>query len=73
MCWSLSPVFVKKRRREAWAIEKKIWTHEAPNIKKKERKKCGHMKVHKKEKKKDGLKRIYTGREIKQKEFPFHP
>ena len=38
MCWSLSPVFVKKRRREAWAIKKK-WTHEGPSIEKKERKK----------------------------------
>ena len=37
MCWSLSPVFVKKRR-EAWAIEKKIWTHEGPSIEKKNRK-----------------------------------
>ena len=48
MCWSLSPIFVKKRRREAWAI-KKIWTHEGPSIEKKiERKKCGHMKDHEK-------------------------
>jgi len=45
MCWSLSPVFVKKR--EAWAI-KKIWTHEGPSIEKIERKKSGHMKVHEK-------------------------
>ena len=28
--------------------EKKIWTHEGPSIEKKERKKCGHMKVHEK-------------------------
>ena len=70
MCWSLSLVFGKKR--EAWAIEKKnIWTHEGPSIEKK-RKKCGHMKVHEK---KDihALKIIYIGREIIQKEFPFHP
>jgi len=53
MCWSLSPVFVKNR--EAWAIEKKIWTHEGPSIEKK-RKKCGHMKVHeKKEGKKEEI------------------
>ena len=25
MCWSISPVFVKKR--EAWAIEKNIYGH----------------------------------------------
>ena len=31
----------------AWAIEKKIWTHEGPSIEKK-KKKCGHMKVHEK-------------------------
>ena len=37
MCWSLSLVFVKKRR-EAWAIEKKnIWTHEGPSIEKKKK------------------------------------
>ena len=44
-------------------------------LKKKERKKCGHMKVHEKKEKKDShaLKRIYIGREIIQKEFPFHP
>ena len=41
MCWSLSPVFVKKRRREAWAIEKKIWTHEGPSIEKKKEKNVG--------------------------------
>ena len=29
--------------------ERKIWTHDGPNIEKKiERKKCGHMKVHEK-------------------------
>ena len=55
--------------------EKNIWTHEGPSIEKKERKKYGHMKVHKKKKKKDSHahKRIYIGREIIQKEFPFHP
>ena len=44
--------------------KKKIWTHEGPRKKKKT----------KKRKKKDshGLKRIYIGREIIQKEFPFH-
>ena len=44
MYWSLSPVFVKKKGREAWAIEKKnghmkvqvlkkkkkMWAHEGP-------------------------------------------
>ena len=28
--------------------QKNIWTHEGPSIEKKERKKYGHMKVHKK-------------------------
>ena len=31
--------------------EKNIWTHEGPSIEKKEREKCGHMKVHKKREK----------------------
>ena len=35
MCWSLYPVFVKKKR-EAWAIKKK-WTHEGPSIEKKKK------------------------------------
>ena len=48
MCWSLSPVFVKKR---GMGYRKKIWTHEGPSIEKKE-KKCGHMKVHEKKRKK---------------------
>ena len=39
MCWSLSPVFIKKKG-EAWAVEKKkIWIHEGPSIEKKKRKK----------------------------------
>ena len=40
MCWSLSPDSVKKkkkRRRDAWAIKKKIWTHEGPSIEKKKK------------------------------------
>ena len=41
MYWSLSPVFVKKRRREAWAIEKKKWRHEGLSIKKKKEKNVG--------------------------------
>ena len=49
MCWSLSPVFVKKRARHG--LSKKIWTHEGPSIEKKKEKKSGHMKVHEKEKK----------------------
>jgi len=60
----------KKKRREPWAIEKKnIWTHEGPNVEKK----CGHMKVHEKKEDSHALKRIYIGREIILKEFPFHP
>ena len=75
---SLSPFFVKKKRGMGYR-KKNIWTHEGPSIEKKERKKYGHMKVHKKRKekiKKDrhALKKIlYVGREIVQKEFPFHP
>ena len=38
MCWSLSPVFVKKKRGMGYR-EKKIWTHEGPSIEKKNRKK----------------------------------
>ena len=39
MCWSLSPVIVKTKKREkAWAIEKKMWTHEGPSVEKKEKK-----------------------------------
>jgi hypothetical protein len=74
MCWSLSPVFVKIRRKKRGMgyQEKNIWTHESPSTENKERKKCGHMKVHEK-KDSDALKRIYIGREIIQKEFPFHP
>jgi len=67
----------KKERREAWAIEKKNMDTWRSNYWKKERKKCGHIKVHeKKEKKREdshALKRIYIGRDIIQKEFPFHP
>ena len=42
MCWSLSPVFVKKR--EAWAIEKNINGHMKVQVleKTKERKNVGH-------------------------------
>ena len=71
MCWSLSPVFVKKKR--GMGYQKKM-AHEGPSIEKKiERKKCGHMKVHEKKRDSHALKRIYIGREIIQKEFPFHP
>ena len=76
MCWSLSPVIVKiKKKRESMGYRKKMWTHEGPSVEKRKNI-YGHMKVHeKKEKKKDShaLKRIYIGREIIQKEFPFHP
>ena len=73
MCWSLSTIFVKKKR--GMGYQEKKWTHEGPSIEKKERKKCGHMKVHEKKEKKDShdLKRIYIGRDIIQKEFPVHP
>ena len=37
MCWSLSLKFLFKK--EAWAIEKKIWTHEGPSIEKKRKRK----------------------------------
>ena len=70
MCWSLSLVFVKKKRH---GLSKKIWTHEGPSIEKNRKKKCGHMKVHEKKRDSHALKRIYIGREIIQKEFPFHP
>jgi len=80
LCWSLSLVLLKKRKREerhGLSRKKNIWTHEGPIIEKKERKKYGHIKVHEKKKKKredsHALKRIYIGREIIQKEFPFHP
>ena len=54
ICVGLSLRSLLKKRREAWAIEKKnIWTHEGPSIEKKERKKCEHMKVHEKKKKKE--------------------
>ena len=40
MCWSLSPVFVKKKEeRHGLSRKKYIWTHEGPSIEKKERKK----------------------------------
>ena len=75
ICVGLSLQFLLKKR-EAWAIEKKNMDTWRSKYWKKE-KKCGHMKVHwkKREKKKDShtLKRIYIGREIIQKEFPFHP
>ena len=47
MCWSLSPVFVKKKRREAWAIKKK-YGHMKVEVLEKRKKKYRHMKVHKK-------------------------
>ena len=42
MCWSLSPVFVKKRRRETWAIEKKIYGHMKVQVLKKGKKMWAH-------------------------------
>ena len=42
MCWSLSPVFVKKKKkriREAWAIEKKIYGHMKVQVLKKKKEK----------------------------------
>ena len=32
----------QKKRTEAWAIEKKIWTHEGPSIEKKKKKMWAH-------------------------------
>ena len=73
MCWSLSPVFVKKKR--GMGYRKKIYGHMKVQVWKKKKKMWAHEGPWKKRKKKDShaLKRIYTRREIKQKEFPFHP
>ena len=52
----------------------KKWTHEGPSIEKKNRKK--KMWAHEgpwKKRDSHALKRIYIGREIIQKKFPFHP
>ena len=35
MCWSLSPVFVKKEEERHGLSKKYIWTHEGPSIGKK--------------------------------------
>ena len=71
MCWSLSPVFFKKR---GMGYRDKKYGHMKVQVLKKNReKKCGHMKVHGKKRDSHALKRIYIGREIIQKEFPFHP
>ena len=74
MCWSLSPVSVKNKKKRGmgyqeknmdtwrskyWKKKKKMWVHKGPW---KKGKKDSHA-----------LKRIYIGREIIQKEFPFHP
>ena len=70
MCWSIPPVFVKKR--EAWAIEKNMDTWRSKCWKKRKK----YMDTWRSMKKKDSpaLKKIlYVGREIIQKEFPFHP
>ena len=71
MCWSLSPVFVKKKEERHGLPRKKIYGHmKVQVLKKRKKNKCGHMKVHEKKKeKKDShaLKRIYIGREIVQK------
>ena len=70
MCWSLSPVFVKKTER-GMGYQKK-YGHMKVQVLKKKKKIYGHMKVH--EKKIAMLsKRIYIGREIIQKEFPSQP
>ena len=50
--------------------------HMKVQVLKKREKIYGHMKVHEKKKKKDShafKKILYVGREIIQKEFPFHP
>ena len=36
MCWSLSPVIVKKKR-ESMGYRKKMWTHEGPSVEKKKK------------------------------------
>ena len=36
MCWSLSPIFVKKKKR-GMGYREKIWTHEGPSNEKKEK------------------------------------
>jgi len=36
MCWSPSPVIVKKMR-ESMGYQKKLWTHEGPSVEKKEK------------------------------------
>ena len=59
MCWSLSPVFVKKEEERHGLSNKNIWTHEGPSI----GKKCGHMKVHEKKRDSHTLKRIYIERD----------
>ena len=73
MCWSLYPVFVKKRG--MGYREKKMDTWRSKYWKKRKKKMWAHEGPWKKEKKRDShaLKRIYIGREIIQKEFPFHP
>ena len=39
MCWSLSlQLLLKQKKKEkAWAIEKKMWTHEGPSVEKKKK------------------------------------
>ena len=78
MCWSLSLQFLLKKEEERHGLSRKKYGHMKVQYKKK-KKNVGTWrslkKENKKRKKKDshGLKRIYIGREIIQKEFPFHP
>ena len=73
MCWSLSPVIVKTKKREkAWAIEKKCG-HMKVQVLKKKKKIYGHMNFHEKKDNHAFKKIFYVGREIIQKEFPFRP
>ena len=52
ICVGLSLQFLLKKKRGMGYWGQKIWTHEGPSIEKKERKKCGHMKVHEKKEEK---------------------
>jgi len=39
MCWSLSPVSIKKKKKSGMGYQEKKWTHEGPSIEKKRRRK----------------------------------
>ena len=76
MCWSLSLQFLLKKKKRAMGYQKKMDTWRSKHWKKERKKMWAHEGPWKRKKeKKDShaLKRIYIGREIIQKEFPFHP